>query len=278
LSLSSQPPRFPPVLPECKVRLADPLFHTASPLVRAIGRRRWLTATSPSPRSHFPSAVLHGKMSANNPSKDFIKPSDPIAINTSARRGRSFSLSSGYSSSSDSSASELQTPSPTNSQRVTVPSPSSSPILSYFLGQSPTKTPGSASFPFRKFGPVEEEKEVPATVHARRASNVVAGRFAQPQTQPLPGTHVERGTALLRRLSLSSGAFVKPPNEGPMNHSVSPPSPPPNTAVSPTAKTMPFSRDSRPRRSATLMEPAKPRRAPSPMGERILKGHFDGFN
>jgi hypothetical protein len=22
----------------------------------------------------------------------------------------------------------------------------------------------------------------------------------------------------------------------------------------------------------------RPRRAPSPMGERILKGHFDGFN
>jgi len=41
--------------------------------------------------------------------------------------------------------------------------------------------------------------------------------------------------------------------------------------VSPRSKTT--------RRAATLgVDGGKPRRAPSPMGERILKGHFDGFN
>lgn len=95
-------------------------------------------------------------MTSSSPPRDQVKPSDPIAINTSIRRGRgrSFSLSSGSSSSSDSSTSEAHTPSPTsvNSQRITVPSPSDSPILSYFLGQSPSKNPGTA-FPFnRKFG------------------------------------------------------------------------------------------------------------------------------
>ncbi|KAF8223859.1 hypothetical protein L208DRAFT_1425949 [Tricholoma matsutake] len=215
-------------------------------------------------------------MTSSNSSRDQVKHSDPIAINTTSRRGRSFSLSSCSSLSSESSASEAHTPSPTslNSQRITVPSPSGSPILSYFLGQSPTKNPGTSTFPFnRKFGPspvLEEEQEIPAATHARRASAVVAGRFAQSQTQPLPDPHVERGTAFLRRLSLSSGPFAKPLNEGT--------DPPPNSAVSPVSTSKLSLRDTKPRRSATVNEGGKPRRAPSPMGERILKGHFDGFN
>ena len=51
------------------------------------------------------------------------------------------------------------------------------------------------------------------------------------------------------------------------------PAVPPNTAFpnSPTNGNTPFNRGNSP--------PRKPvRRAPSPMGERILKGHFDGFN
>jgi len=150
--------------------------------------------------------------------------------------------------------------------------------LSYFLAQSPTKTPGT--FPFRKFGsataPVFEEdepdaKEVPVASHARRASTAVAGRFAQ--QQPLPNAHNERGQGLLRRLSLSSNTFMAP-----TDGKRSPPLAPPNTAVSPTdASQMPFG--TKPRRSATLSSTeGRPRRAPSPMGERILKGHFDGFN
>ncbi|KAG6919194.1 hypothetical protein DXG01_008492 [Tephrocybe rancida] len=218
--------------------------------------------------------------SSNTNSTDFIKHSDPITINTSARRGRSVSVSSG-SSSSEGSSPELRTPaSASASHRASLPPSGTSPILSYFLAQSPTKSPANSTFPFhRKFGqpPVfeeEEESEVPVAVHARRASTTVAGRFTHPQATTLPEPQIERGTGLLRRLSLSSGAFAKPPH----NEGRSPPSPPPNSAVSPVSKSMPFAHNSRPRRSATINEGTKPRRAPSPMGERILKGHFDGFN
>ncbi|KAF5372765.1 hypothetical protein D9615_010101 [Tricholomella constricta] len=222
-------------------------------------------------------------MSTNNTSNstDFTKPSDPITINTSARRARSVSVSSGSSSSAGSSP-ELQTPTSAsvNSHRMSLPSPGSSPILSYFLAQSPAKAPANGTFPFnRKFGPPpvfeDDEMEVPAAAHARRASTTVAGRFAHPQPASLPDPQLERGSGLLRRLSLSSGAFAKPHNEArPAPHS-----PPPNSAQSPTAKNTPFvHNNNKPRRSATVNEGSRPRRAPSPMGERILKGHFDGFN
>lgn len=123
-----------------------------------------------------------------------------------------------------------------------------------------------------------QTKEIPVAAHARRASMTNAGRFSQPpQATPLPDTHQERGQSLMRRLSLSSNAFVKP--EG---RARSPPNVPPNTAVSPTSDSLPFSRGNRDNkaRRATMAgaENGKPRRAPSPMGERILKGHFDGFN
>ncbi|KAG6835501.1 hypothetical protein H0H93_000763 [Arthromyces matolae] len=218
--------------------------------------------------------------STNSNSSDFVKHSDPIAINTSTRRTRSVSVSSGSFSSEESSP-ELRTPtSATASNRSSLPSSGTSPILSYLLAQSPTKSPTSSTFPFnRKFGPPpvfeeDEGHEVPVATHARRTSTAVAGRFAQPQAAPLPDPQLERGTGLLRRLSLSSGAFAKPP----LNEGRSPPSPPPNSAVSPTQRNAPFVPKTRPRRSATINEGAKPRRAPSPMGERILKGHFDGFN
>ncbi|KAJ7757784.1 hypothetical protein DFH07DRAFT_868111 [Mycena maculata] len=196
-------------------------------------------------------------------------------------RPRSLSVSSSESSGSASSPSEIPTPmsGSATSPKVNIPSPGTSPILSYFLAQSPTKTPGT--FPFRKFGPApvfeEEEpdgKEVPAALHARRASTAVAGRFAQPPNSALPDAHNERGQGLLRRLSLSSNSFMSPPDG-----KRSPPNAPPNTAISPTQSTLPFGRDSQSRRSATLnAADGRPRRAPSPMGERILKGHFDGFN
>ncbi|KAJ7158452.1 hypothetical protein C8R46DRAFT_1039101 [Mycena filopes] len=204
-------------------------------------------------------------------------------------RPRSLSVSSGESSGSASSPNEIPTPLSTSaaSPRVHIPSPGTSPILAYFLAQSPTKTPGAATFPFRKFGapPVFEEdeggdtKEVPAASHARRASTAVAERFTQaPTNNALPDSRNERGQGLLRRLSLSSSAFMSP-----TDGKRSPPNAPPNTAVSPTQSSsgsLPFGgRDGKPRRSATLSSAeGRPRRAPSPMGERILKGHFDGFN
>ncbi|ESK95319.1 hypothetical protein Moror_3918 [Moniliophthora roreri MCA 2997] len=216
---------------------------------------------------------------ANNPEKR----TSPIPIANSRRRARSASMSSSDSSPA-SPPSELPTPSSgAYSPRVTIPSPGSSPILSYFLAQSPTKTPGAATFPFRKFStaPVFEEEEpveTHAARHARRASTTVADRFAQSGGTGVPDNQLERGTGLLRRLSLSTGppTFSRPPVQG----SGSPPAAPPNSAVSPTAKGIPFSQQTttKPRRSATVTADAKPRRAPSPMGERILKGHFDGFN
>jgi len=169
-------------------------------------------------------------------------------------------------------------------------SPSNSPILSYFMTQSPTK---STTFPFhRKFPgrpPVFEEDdtdtEVPVATHARRASTAATpGRFGQQQPIPaMADSQQNRGTGLLRRLSLGN-ALAKPPNLTGRVPSPPRPATPPNTAISPNgngAKIPSVSpRGTRPRRSATLSVDGggKPRRAPSPMGERILKGHFDGFN
>ena len=139
----------------------------------------------------------------------------------------------------------------------------------------------------------ETEAEIPVAAHARRASATVANRFSQNTPSTFSDPKNDRGTNLLRRLSLSSSAFVKVSKIHFIshwnafihrhNHLAQPtmetsgrPAPPPNTAVSPTDKTAPFK--NKPRRSAAISEIAKPRRAPSPMGERILKGHFDGFN
>ncbi|KAJ7865644.1 hypothetical protein B0H14DRAFT_2347864 [Mycena olivaceomarginata] len=208
--------------------------------------------------------------------------SKPIPIMSTAfprGRPRSLSVSSAESSGSGSSPTEIPTPvsSSTASPRINA-SPGTSPILSYFLAQSPTKSPGT--FPFRKLPVFEEEedtKDLPAVSHARRASTAVAGRFAQNPNSGIPDAHAERGQGLLRRLSLSTPFATS----GFMNRS--PPNAPPNSAVSPTQNTLPFGRDGRstrsPRRAATISAAdGRPRRAPSPMGERILKGHFDGFN
>ncbi|KAF5327884.1 hypothetical protein D9619_004155 [Psilocybe cf. subviscida] len=239
--------------------------------------------------SSFLSYLLLLYTMASNDNNHSSNRSDPISIPFSAQRGRNRSMSvSSASSGSGSSASEIATPVSPNSasQRITIPSPSTSPILSFFLAQSPTaaKTPSTAGFPFKhKFGtaPVFEEEvmeaETPIAAHARRASATMSSRFGQnAATTPFGEGQTGRGTNVLRRLSLSSTTF-KPQLD--MNGRVQPPSPPPNTAVSPTSNTggAPFS--NKPRRSATIsVDNPKARRAPSPMGERILKGHFDGFN
>jgi hypothetical protein len=209
-----------------------------------------------------------------------FKHTEPILIG----RRRSASMSSG-SSSLTSSPDEPKTPLSFTAPRVPNVSPSTSPILSYVLSQSPTKPNGS--FPLkRKFGasPVFDEDEmdrkVPVTAHVRRATTTVASRFGPGQPKPnLPSSHHDRGTGMLRRLSLSN-TMPKLTTDSPYNL----PSPPPNSATSPSVhKGSPLSSASpathKPKRSATLSpDVGRPRRAPSPMGERILKGHFDGFN
>ena len=97
------------------------------------------------------SCLFHStKMSSNeNLTKKPIR-SDPIPIIT-RHRPRSVSISSTSSSSVSSSDAPATPASPSmSSQRINITSPSTSPILSYFLAQSPTKTP---TFPLkRKFG------------------------------------------------------------------------------------------------------------------------------
>ncbi|KAJ8595199.1 hypothetical protein M405DRAFT_871901 [Rhizopogon salebrosus TDB-379] len=218
-------------------------------------------------------------MNADNDKNDSVKHSQPIPMGTHHWRHRSASLSSDSTSTLPGSPPQVQTPLSPNSPRVPVASPSSSPILS-ILSQSPTaKSP--SSLPYRGFGsqPVFEEdpsEELPATVHARRSGTT--GRFVTAPTIA-PDSQLDRGAGLLRRLSLGS-ALAKPPVMN-KTRSQSPPRPaaPPNSAVSPTTTTLPPFTVRRAKRSATVsIDTGRQRRAPSPMGERILKGHFDGFN
>ncbi|KAF7300827.1 hypothetical protein MKEN_01308500 [Mycena kentingensis (nom. inval.)] len=147
----------------------------------------------------------------------------PIAGGGAGRaRARSMSVSSSESGSPHSPT----TPPASATSASPKINTATSPILSYFLTQSPSKTPGS--FPFRKFGgpPVFEEdetdiREVPATHHVRRASTAVAERLAQPGNPSLPDAHHERGQGVMRRLSLSS-AFMAPDMKPPPPRTPSP--------------------------------------------------------
>jgi len=134
----------------------------------------------------------------------------------------------------------------------------------------------------------EVAEDPSATAHARRASS--AGRYnTQTQTQTqiqtqtqvqasVPETQYERGVGLLRRLSLGS-ALAKPPTRDILRPQ-SPPRPqaPPNSAVTNTPVVSHALPGRKARRSTTIADSGRPRRAPSPMGERMLKGHFDSFN
>ena len=247
--------------------------------------------------SHSNSTTTNSSNNASHKRSPTMPHSEPIPIGGSFRnrnRQRSASLSSG--SSITSSGSDLP-PSPVNSPngtspRIGLPSPGTSPILSYFLAQSPTKTSATgASLPFRSnfaSNPVFEEEEtpeIPVAKHARRASTIgAAGRFSNggmnAATPASPSS--DKGSGLLRRLSLSSAAFAKPLTDtttATRDDAFPPPVPraPPNSTVA-TEAPMPLPHINKPKRSATVSIPSRPRRAPSPMGERILKGHFDGFN
>ena len=88
-------------------------------------------------------------MSSNN-GCDNAQHSAPIPINTRGR-SRSASMSSGYSSGgSPSSPSLPATPMTGSMSSPKIGVQGGSPIMSYFLAQSPTKP--AATFPFRRFG------------------------------------------------------------------------------------------------------------------------------
>ncbi|KAL4243797.1 hypothetical protein ABKN59_010723 [Abortiporus biennis] len=255
------------------------------------------------------------------------KHTEPIPIASSRRRASSISASDSSpdsASASDSSSSYSPTsplspslPAHKSLPRIAPVSPSSSPILSYFLSTSPTKSP-AATFPFRRgfnsavFDEEDESANTPANSpvsanpnstganknpHGRRASMAswpLTTSTSIPSTNattattkattnaaaPIPETQSDRASGLLRRLSLGGALTASRP---------APPKPP--TPPSPlsgsllertTSATVP---DNAPRvvrktRRANTLAPGsqRPPRAPSPMGERILKGHFDGFN
>ncbi|KAF8492590.1 hypothetical protein F5888DRAFT_893604 [Russula emetica] len=223
----------------------------------------------------------------------------PIPILTSPHRRRP-------STSSDSSPTSPPTVQTPNSLYPTNLAPSS-PIGSSFFSQLISTSPKtSASFPYKRtsgFGapPVFEDEEGPEiearnSLHQRRATTAWAGNGrtatqptapAAPPAPPVIEAQHARGAGVLRRLSLGGGlnsAFF----QGAANRPASPPqpaTPPPSAVTPPNASGLAANRNntdvrSRVRRSATLSVPSTNarHRAPSPMGERILKGHFDGFN
>ncbi|EIM91379.1 uncharacterized protein STEHIDRAFT_144693 [Stereum hirsutum FP-91666 SS1] len=226
-------------------------------------------------------------MSSDN--RDNFPHSEPIPIGNSPSRRRGVSFSSTDSSPS---SPPIQTPVSAYSPKVATSPSASSPILSYFLS-SPTKP---STFPFRTppFGnaPVFEDEEAPdpdgppSSMHARRASTAWGGNSRLPATPaqpaPVPAQHSQhqRGVGVLRRLSLGGG--FRPSGFDRTGSPPSPSTPPPSTIATspPVSLASPASGERRARRATTLAvrAPEKPKRAPSPMGERILKGHFDGFN
>ncbi|OBZ72680.1 hypothetical protein A0H81_08053 [Grifola frondosa] len=135
-------------------------------------------------------------------------------------------------------------------------------------------------FPEEFRPPVVEDEEAfdsdrASPKHVRRASTAWAGT----QPPPVSNNQQDRAAGLLRRLSLGGSLTapsipVQKPHNGssPRQRSTTPPDMKSTSAAAaaPTRKT---------RRSNTLAPGTqRPPRAPSPMGERILKGHFDGFN
>ncbi|KAF9645986.1 hypothetical protein BDM02DRAFT_379076 [Thelephora ganbajun] len=209
---------------------------------------------------------------------DKMPHSKPISINTAASHHSRYRSDSVSSDSSDGSPSDpIQTPLSANPPKVTTVSPSTSPFFSYIMGQQPGVT---KTFPFRRStvdsigstGPVFDDEPSPAPlrkVHRRATTSWTA--TSPPQSMnPLAGGRQERASGVLRRLSLST-SFTRPQPGFGSNEQT--PVVPPNTALpnSPINGNTPLNRGTSP--------PRKPiRRAPSPMGERILKGHFDGFN
>ncbi|KAI0733573.1 hypothetical protein C8Q72DRAFT_598172 [Fomitopsis betulina] len=216
-----------------------------------------------------------------------MSPTRPIPIDAHRRRAASDSDSSDSSCSPTtphSTNAPLPLP-PTAYPRIATVSPSTSPILSYFLGQGPPKVPAN-TLPFRRnFGApvIDEDDEAPmspVTKHGRRASAAAwtgSERFAQTANTAMPEQH-ERATGMLRRLSLG-GAMARPQipqfnRNAIAGEEIKRRSTPPTLPPTPTTPTPRKSRRSNTMASGTQ----RPKRAPSPMGERILTGHFDSFH
>ncbi|KAI0091198.1 hypothetical protein BDY19DRAFT_688967 [Irpex rosettiformis] len=214
--------------------------------------------------------------------------SQPIPIHS---RSRSHSVSD-TSSSSEESSSPHSPVSPVNSPlagmqpRIAPASPTtSSGVLNFFLGQSP-KSPTN-TFPFRRgfsTAVLDDDSEgdttAPHSALHRRAS--VAGWPTTATTSagvPPVTTHQQsRASGLLRRLSLG-GAALNPPASSAQPTTRDGDRVPPNTPAVPRGPSPPTTTGRKTRRANTLAPGSqRPRRAPSPMGERILTGHFDGFN
>ncbi|KZT67467.1 hypothetical protein DAEQUDRAFT_729117 [Daedalea quercina L-15889] len=218
-------------------------------------------------------------------------PTRPIPIDVHRRRATSDSDSSDGSSCSPttpySNGAAFPTPATGYPPRVAPISPSTSPILSYFLGQTSPKAPTN-SLPFRRnFGApaIDEDDEalMPPTKHARRSSSAWAGseRFVQPPTPTAAPVQHERATGMLRRLSLG-GAMARPQipqfKNAPAGEGIRRSGTPPTLPPTPTPATV-NGTPRKARRSNTMAAGTqRPKRAPSPMGERILTGHFDSFH
>lgn len=236
-----------------------------------------------------------------------IPHTDPIPI---VGRNRSASLASSIPGLSNSPTSSVQTPSSTLSVRINGQSHGRSASensangggggsptspLAYFLGAatSPIRTTAGSGFPWnasKTATVIDEDEESPpgganaglfgVGGHTRRGSWAQAPLATT--TGQIPTS--DRGSGVLRRLSLS-GTFQRP------TFGTSPTSPaaPPPTAVSTSpvvSRGVPAlgePRLGRKTRSASLAVPnsgnegSGKKRGISPMGERLLKGHFDGF-
>jgi hypothetical protein len=235
-------------------------------------------------------------------------PSRPIPITTSGR-SRSASVSSAESpttpglspGASSLSASSLQNPPMTNKHL-----PPSSPILSYFFGKDSPSKPSAPTKPTvstsPQLPPLPDEddeftpggKSTPMLGHHRAMS---MGSWSRFPTSPIAGPSpmagsnvppnspqdtVQRSAGVLRRLSLGA-AFTRPTlpalkqeQDGKMDgnglHRAK--------TIGPASAENDRFQGRRTARRATLSstDSASIRpRAPSPMGERMLKGHFDGF-
>jgi len=233
-------------------------------------------------------------------------PSPPINITTTrGRRGSIASIPALSTSPTSPLPASIQTPASSFSYRFNRPrsssesddgpkgGPGGSPTspLAYFLGtSSPIKAAAGAGIGGSFFGSkvvsaIEEDDDGPPGAgsiglfgvggHTRRASWAQTPSLgANSGVSQTPAS--DRGTGVLRRLSLSS-PFQRPlpPAPPPSATSYSPPSPPRYGQGSGTVQQP---QGERLRRAATLSvcDPAK-KRGISPMGERLLKGHFDGF-